>query len=207
FSNVPDGSNSRMGARFEPAHVFAPHLSATHILPWRSTATPAADPQGLPSGSFAQSSMVRYGLGWELGSAPASARALTPDAPVITTMNAITMNLTRLTCGVMARPYKLAFQFRGPRFYRVATLKFEGSLAARLFFTVHCNSTGRIRFPTQGPCVVRVCYPEALFEGEPTRRKRLRPPSVSDQQALCKRPFFVHPLDLRAKTRTLGHLA
>src|SRR5260370_17939616 len=65
LSSLPDGSNSRMGARFEPAQVFAPHLSATHMSPWRSTDTPAVDPQGLPSGSFAQFSMGRYGLGRE----------------------------------------------------------------------------------------------------------------------------------------------
>src|SRR5258706_11253960 len=52
-----------MGARFEPAQVLAPHRSATHILPSRSTSTALVEPQLLPSGSFAQSSTARYGLG------------------------------------------------------------------------------------------------------------------------------------------------
>src|SRR6266849_1662299 len=82
LSSLPEGSNSRMGARFEPAQVLAPHLSATHILPWRSTDTPAVDPQGLPSGSFAQFSMVRYGLGREFGTASPWASALPPDAAI-----------------------------------------------------------------------------------------------------------------------------
>src|SRR5437764_11795016 len=29
--SLPDGSNSRIGDRFEPAQLFAPHRSATHI--------------------------------------------------------------------------------------------------------------------------------------------------------------------------------
>src|ERR1019366_9551690 len=66
FSSLPEESNSRMGARSNPAQVFAPHRSATQMLPCRSTSTPAAAPQVLPSGSLAQFSMVRYGLGREL---------------------------------------------------------------------------------------------------------------------------------------------
>src|SRR6266478_9795434 len=107
FRSFPDESNSRMGGRFEPAQVFAPHLSATHMLPWRSTSTPAVDPQGLPSGSFAQFSMVRYGLGWEFVAASVWAYALPPDAPIINTnmktTNPATVNPTRPLRGIMTR--------------------------------------------------------------------------------------------------------
>ena len=56
--SLPEGSNSKIGARFEPAQVFAPHLSATQMLPLGPMATPAVDPHILPSGNFAQFSMV-----------------------------------------------------------------------------------------------------------------------------------------------------
>src|SRR6266853_850070 len=105
LSSLPDGSNSRMGARLEPAQVLAPHLSATHILPWRSTDTPAVDPQGLPSGSFAQFSMVRYGLGREFGTVSPWAYAFPPNAGIvitnIKTVARANVNPTRTLCGIM----------------------------------------------------------------------------------------------------------
>src|SRR5882672_2751038 len=110
FSSLPEGSNSRMGARFEPAQVFAPHLSATHMLPWRSTSTPAVDPQGRPSGSFAQFSIARYGLGWEFRAASSCAYAVPPDVPIVIINKAIaptTVNTSRLVRGIMTRPPKM----------------------------------------------------------------------------------------------------
>src|SRR3979490_562478 len=122
FSSFPDESNSRMGGRFEPAQVFAPHLSATHMLPWRSTSTPAVDPQGRPSGSFAQFSMVRYGLGWEFRAASSCAYAVPPDVPIVVTnkiaMAQATVNTSRTVRGIMACPQELAFRMRSSRFYR-----------------------------------------------------------------------------------------
>src|SRR5205823_1108333 len=59
LKSLPDGSNSRMGDRFEPAQLFAPHRSATHMRSFESTSTAAVDPQLLPSGSFAQPSTTR----------------------------------------------------------------------------------------------------------------------------------------------------
>src|SRR6266853_973412 len=122
--SLPEGSNSRIGGRFEPAQVFAPHLSATHMLPWRSTSTPAVDPQGRPSGSFAQFSMVRYGLGWEFRAASSCAYAVPPDVPIgITNKNTMaltTVNPTRPTRGIMTPPQNTHFKYAA-RFYRFAT--------------------------------------------------------------------------------------
>src|SRR5437763_6633709 len=79
FSSLPKASNWRTGATVLPAHVFMPHRSATQILPPRSISTALVEPQVRGSGSLAQFSMVRYGLGWELGGAPGCAHARTPD--------------------------------------------------------------------------------------------------------------------------------
>src|SRR5579863_6908436 len=75
FSSLPEVSNSRIGASFEPAQELAPHRSATQIWSWASTSTPAVDPHVRPSGSLAQSEMVRYGLGCALGSLEPTATA------------------------------------------------------------------------------------------------------------------------------------
>src|SRR5690348_11949763 len=63
LSNLPDASNFRIDGRLDPAHELAPHRSATHRLPSRSTSTALVDPHILPSGSLNQLSTVRYGLG------------------------------------------------------------------------------------------------------------------------------------------------
>src|SRR6266545_3952951 len=62
---LPDGLISRTGARFEPAQLFRPHLSASHMLPARSTPTALVAPQVLPSGSLAQFATGSYGFGRE----------------------------------------------------------------------------------------------------------------------------------------------
>ena len=54
FTSLPEESNLRMGASFEPAHVSPPHRSKAQTLPPRSTATPMTAPNFLPWGSFAQ---------------------------------------------------------------------------------------------------------------------------------------------------------
>src|SRR5258706_6153824 len=78
FTNLPEESNLRMVGRFEPAHVFAPHRSATHMdLPSGSISTALVAPHVLPAGIFAQFSTVRYGLGRSLtGWAPLCVDAL-----------------------------------------------------------------------------------------------------------------------------------
>src|SRR6202521_5315118 len=67
LSSLPDGSNSRTGARSEPVQELTPHLSATQRWPLGATNTALVDPMVLPSGSVNQCSTVRYGLGCELG--------------------------------------------------------------------------------------------------------------------------------------------
>src|SRR5262245_25926611 len=79
FTNLPDASNLRMGSRPDPSHAKgspalncvgganAPQRSATHTLaPSESISTPEVEPQVRPSGSLAQPSTERYGLGAEL---------------------------------------------------------------------------------------------------------------------------------------------
>src|SRR5471030_894680 len=66
LSSLPDGSNSRTGARSEPPHELTPHLSATQMWPPGATNTALVDPMVLPSGSVNQRSTVRYGFGCEL---------------------------------------------------------------------------------------------------------------------------------------------
>src|SRR5580704_14471416 len=85
----PDESNLRMRGRFEPAQEFAPHLSATQMFPWESTATPAAEPHVLPSGSLAQFVTVRYGLGCEFGSFEAYKTTVAAIAPATTKFNVL----------------------------------------------------------------------------------------------------------------------
>src|SRR5499426_1750106 len=98
FTSLPDTSNLRTVGSFDPPQVFAPHLSATQMdLPSGSISTALVDPHVLPSGIFAQFSIVRYGLGksftglrspWENTSAP--------ENVIITTMKSPSGNLTRL---------------------------------------------------------------------------------------------------------------
>src|ERR1700730_8922059 len=69
LSSLPDGSNSRTGARSEPLQELTPHLSATQMWPPGATKTALVDPMVLPSGSVNQCSTGRYGLCCELGCA------------------------------------------------------------------------------------------------------------------------------------------
>src|SRR5512141_3021278 len=74
-SNLPDGSNSKMGSSFESAHAPAmnpllPHLSATQMWPRLSMATPPVEPKVLPSGTLNHPLTVRYGFGAELVGGP-----------------------------------------------------------------------------------------------------------------------------------------
>src|ERR1700677_574056 len=76
FTSLPEASNLRTGGSFLPAQLLTPQRSATQILlPSRSTSTALVDPHILPSGSFAQFSMVTYGLGCEFGVASVCAQA------------------------------------------------------------------------------------------------------------------------------------
>src|SRR5579863_9040881 len=79
FRSLPAASNLRMGSSVLPAQLLAPHRSATQMLwPSRSMSTALVDPQVLPSGSLAQFSIVRYGLGAEFS----CAHKLTPIAAI-----------------------------------------------------------------------------------------------------------------------------
>src|SRR6266403_1558861 len=81
--------------RFGPARaVFPPHLSATQTLPSRSKLNWEVCPQVLPSGIFAQPSIVRYGLGRELGLA--WEYAIPPDIASIATIILTNANLCRI---------------------------------------------------------------------------------------------------------------
>src|ERR1700733_4455840 len=63
---LPAASNLMIGARAEPAQELAPQRSATHTLvPSRSMSTALVEPHARPSGSVAQFSIERYGLGSE----------------------------------------------------------------------------------------------------------------------------------------------
>src|SRR5260370_26478473 len=89
FTSLPDESNLRMDGSVLPAQLFAPHRSATQmLLPSRSISTALVEPQGLPSGSFAQFSTVRYGLGCELGSS-----LLCPRADMANTMTSVSLSM------------------------------------------------------------------------------------------------------------------
>src|SRR5689334_10061329 len=101
FTRLPESSNFRIGATLSlPAQEFAPHRSPTQmLLPSRSISTALVDPQVLPSGSFAQPSTVRYGLGWELGAAFGCASAIAPNTVICA---AASVNLNRPACGIVA---------------------------------------------------------------------------------------------------------
>src|SRR6476659_7277774 len=47
LTSLPDGSNSRIGATLEPAHVLAPQRSKTQMLPAASRATALVEPHVL----------------------------------------------------------------------------------------------------------------------------------------------------------------
>src|ERR1700730_1427314 len=93
FTSLLEESNSRMGASVCPTQVLPPHLSATQTLPSRSKLNWDVCPQVLPSGSFAQPSIVRYGLGGELGSA--CAYAVPPSTAIVAKMAPANVNLKR----------------------------------------------------------------------------------------------------------------
>src|SRR5215468_5342508 len=82
FTSLPDASNFRIGSRFEPSQAKglpsansrpiwfgganAPQRSPTQtLLPSGSISTAEVEPQVRPSGSLAQFSIERYGLGSE----------------------------------------------------------------------------------------------------------------------------------------------
>src|SRR5215470_5492285 len=104
--SLPDASNLRMVGRFDPTHVFAPHLSATQMdLPSGSISTALVAPHVLPSGIFAQFSIVVYGLGrsltgWTLPWVYA------PPANIASakTMADVSVNLTRPEFGIAVPP-------------------------------------------------------------------------------------------------------
>jgi hypothetical protein len=84
--SLPEGSNSRIGARLESAQLFAPHLSKTHRLPLVSMVMAFVEPIIRPAGSLAQTSPARYGLGEEfVGSVLDWARIRVPSMPVAAT--------------------------------------------------------------------------------------------------------------------------
>jgi hypothetical protein len=63
-TSVPFESNLSTGSSVEVAQLFVPHRSATQILlPSRSMSTALVEPHVRPSGIFAQSATVVYGLG------------------------------------------------------------------------------------------------------------------------------------------------
>src|SRR5262249_22655018 len=106
FTSFPDESNLRIVGRFEPAQVFAPHLSATQMdLPSGSISTALVAPHVLPSGIFAQFSTVRYGLGRSLtGWTPLWVLALPPNSAITTMMDTNNMNPTRPECDIVVPP-------------------------------------------------------------------------------------------------------
>src|SRR5216683_1615853 len=100
FTRLPDESNLRMGARSDLAQEVPPRLSTTQMLFLsRSMSALITCPHVLPSGSFAQFSTVRYGVGAELGSAWAC--ALVPDIPDATTEAIPSAMRIRFTCNIV----------------------------------------------------------------------------------------------------------
>src|ERR1035441_3662780 len=75
LSSLPVESNSRTGASGLSAQELAPHRSATQMWPSPPRSTALVEPQARPSGILKKFSMVRYGLGCELGAAPGWAKA------------------------------------------------------------------------------------------------------------------------------------
>src|SRR5215471_16757601 len=82
LTRLPEGSNLSTGSSVLPAQLLAPHRSATQmLLPSRSISTALVDPHILASGSFAQFSIVRYGLGYEFCAERVVAR--TASTPIV----------------------------------------------------------------------------------------------------------------------------
>src|ERR1019366_7174676 len=108
--SLPEESNSRTGASGLSAQELAPQRSATQMWPSRSRSTALVEPQERPSGSLKKFSMVRYGLGCELGAAPGWAKA----AARVMTGNAV-RNARRFTIGMTGPPCAL--------FHSVAEMK------------------------------------------------------------------------------------
>src|SRR6185437_16066778 len=103
-----------IGSSVEPTHALAPHRSATHtLLPSRSMATALVEPQVRPGGSFAQPSIVRYGLGRLLFGGMSGAFACAARSAVIagmalicsmyatTSMYWVSLRLPGLSCGIV----------------------------------------------------------------------------------------------------------
>src|SRR5215831_2197963 len=93
--SLPVESKWRTGSSMESWHELAPQRSATQIdLPSLSISTALVDPQVLPSGSFAQSFTVSYGLGREfVGFRSACAPAIA-GSPQIRTINSLILFIT-----------------------------------------------------------------------------------------------------------------
>src|SRR5262245_29154820 len=106
FTSLPDASNLSTTGRFDPAQVFAPHLSATQMdLPSRSISTALVAPHVLPSGIFAQFSTVAYGLGGSLtGWTFPCVRALPADIVSAVTIASANVNLARPECVIAVPP-------------------------------------------------------------------------------------------------------
>src|SRR5579862_105174 len=79
FTNLPEGSNSRIGSKGESAHDAPPQRSPTQMFPFGSIANVFVDPHCLPAGrSFPQPSTRWYGLGREFVGETSWADALPP---------------------------------------------------------------------------------------------------------------------------------
>src|SRR5262245_8014322 len=97
-TRLPDESNLRSAGRSEPPQVFTPHRSATQMdLPSGSISTALVAPQVLPSGIFAQFSIVRYGLGRSLtGLRSLWVNTFAPENAIMTTIINACSNLAWL---------------------------------------------------------------------------------------------------------------
>src|SRR5437867_1328150 len=95
--NFPSFENFTMRALELP-----PCPSATKISPFEATTSTAlVAPQVLPSGIFAQFSMVRYGLGAEfVGWTLVWPYALSPTGATVATMAAARVNAIRQACDI-----------------------------------------------------------------------------------------------------------
>src|SRR5262245_58256979 len=106
LTSLPDASNLSTTGRFDPAQVFAPHLSATQIdLPSRSISTALVAPHVRPAGIFAQFSTVAYGLGGSLTGwmLPCVCR-LPANIASVATIAGASMGLTRPDCDIAVPP-------------------------------------------------------------------------------------------------------
>src|SRR5262245_43000690 len=106
FTSLPDASNLRTVGKFDPAQVFAPHLSATQMdLPSRSISTALVAPHVRPVGIFAQFSTVANGLGGALtGWILPWVHALPANIAIVAMIAGVSMNLTRPECDIAVPP-------------------------------------------------------------------------------------------------------